>query len=64
MGGEWPHIEILQHWEILVLKDAGQQRIIPPKKYRETIIATLHKTGRKSDTLVETIKRFYYWPAM
>ena len=34
MGGEWSNIEILKNWEILVLKDAGQQRIIPPKKYR------------------------------
>ena len=30
MGGEWPHIEILKDWEILVLKDAKHQRIIPP----------------------------------
>ena len=62
MGGEWPHISILQHWEILILKDSSQERIIPPKSYRETIIATLHSTGRKSATLMETIKRHYYWP--
>merc|ERR1712030_268897 len=64
MGGEWSSIGILQHWEILVLNDASHQRIIPPKEYRETIISNLHTTGRKTDTLIKTMKKFYYWPRM
>ena len=64
MGVDWCHIGILQHWEILVLKDAHQERIIPLAQYRDTIISTLHSTGRKSATLMETIKKHYYWPKM
>merc|ERR1712030_20097 len=65
MGGEWSSISILQHWEILVLNDANHQRIIPPREYRETIISSLHNsTGRKADTLITTMKKFYFWPRM
>ena len=57
MGGEWSHISIMKNREILIRQDFKQDRIIPPYSYCKTIVETLHTMGRKTATLLETIKR-------
>ena len=52
MGGEWPKLEILDEFEIIVLRETNTvSKIFPPKQYRPLILEELHKSGRKEDSV-------------
>ena len=48
MGGEWPNVDILTEAEVIILQENGNvSKIFPPKAYRQRILETMHKGGRK-----------------
>ena len=52
MGGEWPKLELLPEFDIIVLRESETtSKIYPPRQYRPLILEELHKPGRKEDSV-------------
>ena len=52
MGGEWPKLEILDKFEVIVLRETDTvSKIFPPREYRPLILEELHKSERKDDSV-------------
>ena len=65
MGGEWPKLEILNEFEIIVLRETDTvSKIFPPKQYRPLILEDLHKSGRKEDLVFLRTNLHYTWPSI
>ena len=65
MGGEWAKLEILTDFEVIVYNEKdGRSRIYPPAAYRDKILESLHKGGRKDDSMLLRARLHYYWPRM
>ena len=65
MGGEWPNIEILSEFEVIVLRETSSvSKIYPPKESTPLILEELHKSGRKSDSVFLRARLHYMWPSI
>ena len=52
MGGEWPKLEILDKFEVIVLRETDTvSKIFPLRQYWPLILEELHKSGRKEDSV-------------
>ena len=65
MGGEWPNLEILPEAEVIILHENNKiNKIYPPKVHRPKILETLHKSGRKLESILCRAKLHYNWPGI
>ena len=65
MGGEWPKLELLDEFEIIVLRETESvSKIYPPRQYRPLILEELHKSGRKEDSVFLRVRLHYTWPSI
>ena len=65
MGGEWPKLEVIDDFEIIVLRETESVgRIYPPRLYRPLILEELHKSGRKEDSDFLRVRLHYTWPTI
>ena len=65
MGGEWPKLELLDEFEIIVLRETESvSKIFPPRQYRPLILEELHKSGRKEDSVFLKVRLHYTWPTI
>ena len=65
MGGEWPKLELLDKFEIIVLRETDTvSKIFPPRQYRPLILEELHKSGRKEDSVFLRTRLHYTWPTI
>ena len=65
MGGEWPNLEVLDEFEIIVLRETESvSKIYPPRLYRPLILEELHKSGRKEDSVFLRVRLHYTWPTI
>ena len=63
MGGEWPKLELLEEFDIIVLRETDSvSKIFPPRQYRPLILEELHKSGRKEDSVFMRVHLHYTWP--
>ena len=52
MGGEQPKLEVLDEFEVIVLRETDTvSKIFPLRQYRPLILEELHKSGRKDDSV-------------
>ena len=60
MGGEWPKLELLEEFEIIILRETESvSKIFPPRQYRPLILEELHKSGRKEDSVFLRVRLHY-----
>ena len=65
MGGEWPKLEILDKFEVIVLRETDTvSKIFPPRQYQPLILEELHKSGRKEDSVFLRTHLHYTWPSI
>ena len=65
MGGEWPKLEILDKFEVIVLTETDTvSKIFPPRQYRPLILQKLHESGRKEDSVFLRTCLHYTWPTI
>ena len=65
MGGEWPKLELLEEFDIIVLRESETtSKIYPPRQYRPLILEELHKSGRKEDSVFLRVRLHYTWPSI
>ena len=65
MGGEWPKLEVLDEFEVIVLRETDTvSKIFPPRQYRPLILEELHKSGRKEDSVFLRTHLHYIWPTI
>ena len=65
MGGEWPKLEILDEFEVIVLRETDTvSKIFPPRQYRPLILKKLHESGRKEDSVFLRTHLHYTWPTI
>merc|ERR1712237_94180 len=65
MGGEWPMLEVLEEFDIIVLRESeSNSKIFPPKLYRPRILKEMHKSGRKEDSVCLRVRGQYTWPSI
>ena len=65
MGGEWPTLEILDEFKIIVLRETDTvSKIFPPIQYQPLIPEELHKSGRKEDSVFLRTHLHYTWPTI
>ena len=65
MGGEWPKLEILDEFEVIVLRETDTvSKIFPPRQYRPLIFEKLHESGRKEDSVFLRTHLHYTWPTI
>ena len=65
MGGEWPKLEVLEEFDIIVLRESESvSKIYPPRLYRPLILEELHKSGRKEDSVCLRVQMHYTWPSI
>ena len=65
MGGEWPKLELLEEFEIIILRETDTvSKIFPPRQYRPLILEELHKSGRKEDSVFLRVRLHYTWPSI
>ena len=65
MGGEWPNLEVLPEFEVIVLRETDSvSKIYPPRQYRPLILEELHKSWRKSDPVLLRARLHYTWPSI
>ena len=65
IGGEWPKLEILDEFEVIVLRETDTvSKIFPPRQYRPLILEELHKSGRKEDSVFLRTLLHYTWPTI
>ena len=57
---EWPNLEILPEFEVIILREnSSVSKIYPPKEYRPLKLEELHKSGRKSDSVFLRMRLHY-----
>ena len=60
MGGEWPKLELLEEFDIIVLRESETtSKIYPPRQFRPLILEELHKSGRKEDSVFLRVRLHY-----
>ncbi len=65
MGGEWPKLEVLEEFDIIVLRESESvSKIYPPRLYTPLILEELHKSGRKEDSVFLRVRLHYTWPSI
>ena len=65
MGGEWPKLEILDEFEVIVLRETDTvSKIFSPRQYRPLILEKLHESGRKEDLVFLKTHLQYTWPTI
>ena len=67
MGGEFPDMKLLTTKNkryLVVIQSSFTRRIFPPMEARVPMIEELHSGGRKTETLVGTLRAHYIWPGM
>ena len=65
MGGEWPKLELLEDYVIIILRETDTvSKIFPPRQYRPLILEELHKSGRKEDSIFLRVRLHYTWPSI
>ena len=65
MGGGWPKLEVLEEFDIIVLRESeSSSKIYPPRLYRPLILEELHKSGRKEDSVCLRVRTHYTWPSI
>ena len=65
MGGEWPKLEVLDEFDIVVLRESeSNSKVYPPRLYRPLILEELHKSWRKEDSVCLRVRMHYMWPSI
>ena len=65
MEDEWPKFEVMDEFEIIVLRETESvSKIYPPRLYWPLILEELHKSGRKEDSVFLRVRLHYTWPTI